>query len=138
MSILSPKDKISQDSIPIASLNLRLETVDAAAKAVYRAPNKVIQNELLLVIEAALPEGYTEYTTAQGITVTRLDDRVPSPRICLSVERVAESDLCPGCEADLLTNGDVVDRHQRGKEMLLTVMCRECRQFVLVIEKRRI
>lgn len=126
------------DSIPFEQLRLALETVDAAAKAYYKAPSKYIKNELLTVIEAALPEGYVEYTTSHGITVIRLDDQIPPPRIHLCIERIAESDLCPGCGGDLLTGGEVVDRYSRHGETVLTVMCRSCQQFVRVRERGRL
>jgi len=112
-------------------LNLRLETAERAAKAFYHAPNGVIKAELLLVIEDALPDSYARYTTAQGIVIERLDNRVAPPRIALHVEQEAAGHLCPNCKLDLLSgeHGEVVDAYWVVGKAVQDIVCRHCGQF---------
>ena len=129
MAIIAQK---VNNSIPKIPLNLRLEIVDAASKAYYHTSSSVIKNEMLLVIETALPADYAKYTTSQGIVVERLPDAIEAPRICLHVEQPCGPDhLCPNCKLDLLNedHGEIVDSHTSCGKPVLVAHCRHCWQF---------
>lgn len=136
MAIIAQK---VNNSIPIP-LNLRLETVDAASKAYFHTTSPYIRTEMLLVIETALPENYTRYTTSQGIVVERLSDAIEAPRVCLHVEQHCGPDhCCPSCKLDLLNedHGEIVDSytdHTYGSDggLALVAHCRHCWQFWVV------
>lgn len=129
MGILSLKDKKCQDSISVQSLGIALETVDAAAKAYFHAPNPHIKQEILSVIEAALPEGFTRYTTPNGLIVERV-----AGYITVRAEKTSESGLCPYCNGDLL-KAEVVAQDKVSRWIETTVFCK-CGCFVKVMERR--
>lgn len=124
MSIVTPLNRT-------VNTNLALETVSAAAKSYFHAPNQNVRNELLVVIEEALPECYVRYTTPQGVIVERLDDRIEPPRVHLHVEQTARSRSCPVCRMDLLQQGEIVDVCSDGGAV---IMCANCQQFWRVKE----
>jgi hypothetical protein len=133
MAIVSQKDKEGQ-SIPIATLRLAMDTVEAAAKAWFHAPNPRVKNEMLLVIDAVLPAGYTKCTTLTGLIVERIEDD-EIHRITVRAEKASESGLCPFCSGDLL-KADVVSQEKTLKWIETTVYC-GCRKFVRILERRR-
>jgi hypothetical protein len=128
MSIPATSKKVN-DSIPITELHLAMDTVEAAAKAYFHAPNPRVKNEMLLVIDAVLPDGYTRYTTLSGLIVERIEGL-----LVIRAEKVTENGLCPYCSGDLL-KAEVVRQEKNSKWIETTVYC-GCGKFVRVVEKR--
>jgi hypothetical protein len=119
------------NSIPIQEHHLRLDTIEAAAKAYFRAPTPQIKQEFLDVIGFVLPEGYTKYATMTGLIVERF-----CTVVTIRVEKSSESGLCPYCGSDILKAR--LCNQMKGQRWVESVVYCECGKFSRILERRAI